>query len=254
MGLEKLINENQKNLNENDYHIIRYVMKNTEECQKLNISTLAQRCSISPASIVRMTKKLGFSGYSEFKYYLKGLQNNTATSDNDVLGMLVSDIEQMFKMLQNTDFESILLAIDKADRIYAFGSGYTQRLMLKEFNHCMANCNKNIYLIPAQHEFENLAPQLTANDLIIVASNSGNIKNYENCINLLNILKVPILSVTNVSNNDLASKATYSLYYQSSPFAVTNSLRVTYCTLHLLLDWLYRTYLQHTNEIKQEVL
>ena len=71
MNLEALISQYYKNLNSNDMIVLNYIMQHKKECISMNISRLSSECSISTASIVRTMKKLGFSGYSEFKFLLK---------------------------------------------------------------------------------------------------------------------------------------------------------------------------------------
>ncbi|RGC59790.1 MurR/RpiR family transcriptional regulator [Dorea longicatena] len=79
LNLEALISQYYKNLNSNDMIVLNYIMQHKKECISMNISRLSSECSISTASIVRTMKKLGFSGYSEFKFLLKGQDSdNTA--------------------------------------------------------------------------------------------------------------------------------------------------------------------------------
>ena len=70
MKLDVLINKYYEKLNSNDLYILNYI-KNNPETSDVNITLLSKMCNSSTASILRMTKKLGFSGYSEFKYFLK---------------------------------------------------------------------------------------------------------------------------------------------------------------------------------------
>lgn len=247
MRLEEHINQNHTALNENDYLILRYIMQHRVECRSISITKLAEKCSFSVASIVRFTQKLGFSGYSEFKYCLKQDTQDKLVQQNS-FEIMQNDLAATLELLNETEFTEIIDKIKNANRIFCYGSGYSQRLMLKEFNHCMVNCNKNIFLIPAKHELENQMFYLTEDDLIIIASYSGNIRDYSDCIHGLKLLNVPILSITNFTDNELARSATYHLYYKTTPSTGhigSSHQRVTYLTLHLVLETLYRTYYEH---------
>ncbi|MDN6437426.1 MAG: MurR/RpiR family transcriptional regulator, partial [Lactococcus sp.] len=71
MNLEILITQSQKNLSDMDLEILAYVVKHQKQVQNANIIDLSKAVHVSKSSVLRMTKKLGFSGYTEFKYFLK---------------------------------------------------------------------------------------------------------------------------------------------------------------------------------------
>mgnify|MGYP001770350456 CR=1 FL=1 len=71
MELEGIINEHFNELNENEKAIIEYIIKNKANCQEMTIIELAKETLTSKSSILRLTQKLGFSGYSEFKYSIR---------------------------------------------------------------------------------------------------------------------------------------------------------------------------------------
>lgn len=71
MELQRLVFEKETELNELDLDILNYVLNHQQEVQTLGIMQLADVTHASKSSILRMTKKLGFSGYSEFKYFLR---------------------------------------------------------------------------------------------------------------------------------------------------------------------------------------
>ena len=65
------IAEHTPQLNKNDNEILSYCIRNHTEIANLKVTELADRLFISPASVVRFCKKLGFSGYSDFKASLR---------------------------------------------------------------------------------------------------------------------------------------------------------------------------------------
>ncbi|MDY0394540.1 hypothetical protein RWE15_08910 [Virgibacillus halophilus] len=71
MNLEALINRYYDQMNENDLHVISFVSRNIDVCKDKTVTEIANYCNVSPSTIIRTTKKLGFHGYSEFRYFLK---------------------------------------------------------------------------------------------------------------------------------------------------------------------------------------
>lgn len=78
--------------------------------------------------------KLNFSGYSEFKYFLKNDDIQIERQDINSVEVLNQDIAQTIKLFrQNGQIEEIYKKIDEAENIYAYGTGQGQRLMLRRW-------------------------------------------------------------------------------------------------------------------------
>lgn len=71
MTLEELVNQHHTQLNENDLYILNFIFQNMELCQGKTVSEIAQLSNASASSIIRIVQKLGFKGYSEFRYFLR---------------------------------------------------------------------------------------------------------------------------------------------------------------------------------------
>lgn len=253
MSLETLVNQHYDKLNENDMLVLNYVMQNKKVCSRLTITELSKHCSVSTASIVRIAQKLGFSGYSEFKYSLKSDASDQSRMSSPInpIQMLTDDLEATLKFITKTDLTPILDLLYNATRVFGFGTGYCQQNALQAFSHSMAYCDKRVFLIPAKHELDNHIPFMKTGDVVIIASYSGDIKEYNQSIHSLKLLGIPIISITNFNKNALAAFTHHNLYYQAT--SLTPDLRprrVSYATLNIVQDILYREYLQYWLERK----
>lgn len=56
---------------ETEHHLYRYIMDNRDKVMFMRVRELSEVTHVSPASIVRFTRKLGCEGFSEFKVKLK---------------------------------------------------------------------------------------------------------------------------------------------------------------------------------------
>jgi len=253
--LEVLINQYYEQLNENDLHVINYISQNLILCKDKTVTEIARNCNVSPSTIIRTTKKLGFHGYSEFRYFLKEeaerikdkqVSNNQHFSSS----VLLKDVQETIKLFEdNKRLEEIYNLLLESNQIFAYGTGYGQNLMLKEFSRCLWNYNIYLNIIPSKTELELISEAITPNDLLFVASLSGNIKTIESIIKNIVVKKVPIVSVTSFSRNDLAYIADYNLYYQVSNLNKVSSLNNTsYCTLNLVLSLLYEGLINYVRE------
>jgi RpiR family transcriptional regulator, glv operon transcriptional regulator len=97
MKIEELINKHYNRLNETDFHILKYILNHKSECHKLGINSLAEKCNVSRSSILRLAQKLGFSGYSEFRVFLKWQEQEGNNSDKSQVEILSNDILETLK-------------------------------------------------------------------------------------------------------------------------------------------------------------
>ncbi|EAC5456654.1 MurR/RpiR family transcriptional regulator, partial [Listeria monocytogenes] len=79
MKLQYLIQQHQSELSELDRGILNYILSNGDTVLSMGIVELSEQVHVSKSSILRLTKKLGFSGYSEFKYFLRHQQEQATT-------------------------------------------------------------------------------------------------------------------------------------------------------------------------------
>lgn len=245
--LDVIINENYSKLNSVDIHILTYIQNNPHVCTSLSIAELAKRCNVSTATILRTAQKLNFSGYSEFKYFLKDDEKKNSLENINMVEILNQDISQTIKFFQqNKHISEICQMIDTADTLYAYGTGHGQRLMLQEAARCFLNVNKKLMIIPSSTELKILKKYMSSRDLLFIASWSGNIDSYRDILVNLNVLGIPVVSITSFNNNELSSLSSFNLYFQSTHVDLDMNInRSSYLTLHLVLHLLYDAYIDY---------
>lgn len=245
--LDVIINENYSKLNSVDIHILTYIQNNPHVCTSLSIAELAKRCNVSTATILRTAQKLNFSGYSEFKYFLKDDEKKNSLENINMVEILNQDISQTIKFFQqNKRISEICQMIDTADTLYAYGTGHGQRLMLQEAARCFLNVNKKLMIIPSSTELKILKKYMSSRDLLFIASWSGNIDSYRDILVNLNVLGIPVVSITSFNNNELSSLSSFNLYFQSTHVDLDMNInRSSYLTLHLVLHLLYDAYIDY---------
>lgn len=70
-----------KKLNELEGTIFDWVLSHASQVQSMTIRELSKEAHVSTAAIIRMTKKLGFQGWTDFRFYLndRGREEIVAT-------------------------------------------------------------------------------------------------------------------------------------------------------------------------------
>ncbi len=114
----------------NEREIAFYIINHPMEAGRTTIEALAYATNTSKAAIVRFTKKLGFEGYSEFKYALSRflVSNNAEVSTNyqshsalDIVDLYAERIKQMKQMVKVETLDALIKDIIGARRIRIFG-------------------------------------------------------------------------------------------------------------------------------------
>lgn len=87
-------------------------MNHKHTCYHLGIDALAKACSVSRSSILRLAQKLGFSGYSEFRVFLKW-EDQPEEGESMSFEKLLDDIEANLKFLRTKDMTDMCQLIDE---------------------------------------------------------------------------------------------------------------------------------------------
>ncbi len=255
MNLETLMQKYQKGLSELDWAILGYILENEQQVMQLSIVELGEKVHSSKSSILRLTKKLGFSGYSEFKYFMRqSKQNNIGTTDTDLIDLQTKDIENTVKLAQQTDFTSLSKAIQQANTVYCYATGYSQRKVVEEFSKMLMICDKRSIIIPVKTELDISMSMITKEDIVLFVSLSGETDDVKENILSLNARNIPIAAITAFSHNFFAEHAQYAYFYYSTPFTVFGKEHIAQSLvgLSVLVDLIYRKYVTFLNKQFEE--
>ena len=81
MSLFQKLKESQK-FTHNEQAVIDFILNNPQEVINLSVDELAKVTYTSPSCIVRLTKKLGVKGYSDFKIKFASELNSLILNEN----------------------------------------------------------------------------------------------------------------------------------------------------------------------------
>lgn len=253
LTLEELINEHYNKLNETDLHILRYIMNHKDTCYQLGINHLADRCNVSRSSILRLAQKLGFTGYSEFRIFLKWQHQEKPVKDKSSIEILEEDFRETMKYIQTKDFSDICRLIDEAQKLFVFGTGNAQRNCALELHRMFLPLQKYMNVIPSHSEFEIVVKDMTKNDLVFIFSLSGDTPSIFPAVQTLVAKGVPFVSVTNLVNNRLAKMTPYHLYARSSTVSIHNGIHLdTFASFFMIVEAIFSHYVDFINQKKEK--
>lgn len=150
-------------LSKTEVNVLRFIQNNPEQCIREGIRTVAEHCYSNPSSLVRLAKKLKFSGWLELVYFIKF---NITMPKLDV----TNDIN--FMNVQPAENQSQLLNRLQHDRILIHGSGFSQLIAQYIYNKFLViGVNASLALWP---DYEILEQKTAAKfDSIWLVSKSG---------------------------------------------------------------------------------
>ncbi|OTP10223.1 hypothetical protein A5844_001921 [Enterococcus sp. 10A9_DIV0425] len=204
-------------LNRVEKNVLDYCLHTSEKVSSMTADELAIETFTSQATITRMAKKLGFKGFQEFKFAIKGYQSferKEVTSDeNYSLAPLIKEISQQFtSTLEKIDpilIQSAVAMLKKAKRIEIFALGQSIPVAVS-VNRKLRFLGKNVGHSTDWDELTAISHQLTEQDLAIFISHSGETIGMLNDATRLKEHSVPLLSFIGQSASTLEELSTIS--------------------------------------------
>jgi len=248
--LQEAINQHYDKLNESDQYILKYILKNKRECAELGINDLAKKCNVSRTTIFRLAKKLGFKGYSEFKFNLKLEEEREDLVERNYIQQFYQDINETVKLLQEKDFTGISKLIYDAERVFVYGTGTAQMAVARELKRTFLIAHKYFHVIEGYRELEVITPSIKAEDIVIFISLSGNTTSFQSCVNELAMKEIEFISITKLSNNKLSRMTPHNLYIPVSSWSYKNGKKDPFAGFFILTETLLREYVSYQEEVE----
>ncbi|NRT74135.1 MurR/RpiR family transcriptional regulator [Clostridium beijerinckii] len=201
----------------------------------MSIQELASKCNVFHATILRFKHKLRLQGYSEMKIHLKWEDKQQNSFDNKEIEKAYKDIEKTMEIVKERDFYDVFELVEKADKIYVYGSGAVQKNAAKDLKRSMIFGNKLIYVIEGREGTNIILDALSSKDIFFLLSLSGNNFFMNEFAQMLKEKGVKIISITQVGNNELASISDISLQFYIHPISVGENKTKLYLTTQFFL-------------------
>lgn len=116
--------ERIQTLNQLELCVYRYVIAHTEAIEDMTIRQLSNESHVSSTTILRFLKKMGFEGFSDFKYALKHRKD---TEETNPMSHDMEPVNQFFLQAEQPHYREIVQNVAKviaeADTIIMFGIG-----------------------------------------------------------------------------------------------------------------------------------
>ena len=188
--------------------VLKYIESNKLVVLDMSVHDLALKTYVSTATIMRLCKKIGFSGFTEFKYCLKDeIQLKEAYYENESFEKIIkNNINSMIetsKLLDEKDVNQVVEWMKEEKKIHLFAKGLTSTITEYVSKQLMTFSREN-YNYKDTHIAYLAAEKMTENDLVILCSLSGCTHQLIRMGQIAKGCKAKVVTITGYGGNDLS--------------------------------------------------
>lgn len=225
---DKLIH--QDTFTTTEKRIADYLQANFEAAVYMTIEELAKATYTSHSAIIRLCKKLGFTGFKEFRLELGrevhqllaqfdqtidanfpfSEQDDGATIAKKMAELSIQAVKKAQLQIEDQPLEAMAEKLTQAKRIFVFAKGDSQ-ITARKFQNKLVKLNKFLILAEEYSDSSWNAANLTKEDCAIFISYSGRIHHYEKILSYLKHIGTPTLLLTGNEHSEMAKKANMCL-------------------------------------------
>jgi len=207
-----------ESLNGSEKSVFKYSYEQIKSVKDMKIQDLADACFVSKTTVVRMCQKLGFEGFTEFRYFLRTVLEKESKKSQYVKGEIHRirqyDYSSMFQIINYEQLKDVANKI-RDKRIYLFGKGLSQLIcnyLLIQFSLL----DLHVTLFENSHLARNLGKKMTEDDVVIIISASGKTAQVVDMAQIVKNTRATLISLTGVGINPLSQMADITLFALSS--------------------------------------
>ncbi len=201
--------------------VAEFILAKPQSAIRLNVTELAEASGVSDATVIRMCKRLGYTGFYQMKICLaEELGRNQMTGYQDsatnpktgkeVIQCLTRDLLRIADLLDEEKMERCVELICSSKRIFVSAVGNTIPVAMDfAFRLCRLGINATCETIVEY----GLASMVRGdeNDLLIAVSHSGSSKHVVQAVEVANQKSMQTVAVTGFSSSPVARRVQFSL-------------------------------------------
>ena len=217
-----LSDEILRNLTNSDMNILTYIYQHVNEVINMDVKTLASAIPCSPSSVIRLCKKIGFSGFPELKFFLKQ-EKTTITNTNhgderlsfdEIVRNLKKNIKGSLSLVSSEELVRTAKVLHSNMPVFVFMPGGITDNIAYYFVQVLMNRGRQ-YVYPlrstkmAKHKLSSLSP----NSIIVLISASGKWAKTIELAKLSHMRDIKVISFTPYTESEIAKYSDYNLRF-----------------------------------------
>ena len=244
--------------------IADYLFLNASSIKQTTITNLAQLIGVSEATILRFAKRIGCSGYPQFRIMLANEENHHIVNESinkedtflqmyskigdDVYSSIIKTKNGLTDELLNSAYNLII----KADKILIAGVGNSYVMGL-DLYHKLLRAGFNVTMALDSHFGIISSCQLSEKSLFITISHSGYTKDIYDAVMVAKAKGAKVLTITSNHKSPVANESDLVLQTSSNEINYrVLGLTSRYSQL-LIFDTLYSYIVTHSQKVEETI-
>ena len=249
MKIHRRISENSKYLTKLEKELLQLLLENSAlfKYDNFTIANISEKFSISNTSVHRLSKKLGYKSFIQFKddYFQRDKlekENKPNIDDTDFVNLMLDT----YKLVKQSDIDEIVEKMMKCKRITIYGMGMSNYLG-KIFQ-----IKLQLLGIPAEQHDDSRFMRLSSRilnkdeDLVFMLSRSGETPELLEVLVETNLRGVVVVLITESRNSTfekLCKYKVYTAYTQDSDSNIDTRLN-----FHIAMDYIIKKFIEKYEE------
>lgn len=249
-----------RNLSVAENQVREYVLKYPRKVLEYTVYDLARESFTSPATIVRLCKKIDIKGFSrlkvllaeEIKYFqdmkLNLLDTTTIEKDDTphaiiekITNIAVKTIEETRVLVNESVFMEVVRLLEKAAIIDFYGTG-ASNMVAMDGQFKFMRIGKNVITYQLYDRQYVQAVNSDASHVGIIVSYSGETKEMIQIAGILQKNGTPVVAVTSSGENSLNQIADYNLFVTAKETVFRSGAMASRTAQLYIIDLLYALY------------
>jgi len=232
MDFDKLVQDNFDKLTKSEKRVGKFIVDNKKTVIYGTMETIKSNINVGDATIVRFSKKMGFSGFNDLKIVLAkdeieesntGKTSPTQEYYDDISNTLITTLKDTNVLLSVDNVGAAVKLMSNANKLYIFGVGHSGEVG-NNFSKMLLRIGLIVQAETDPHFQSQMASIMTKDDLVIGISLSGETKDTYDSLTVAKKSGAKIISITNSSLSSIAQIRVITLQTSIKEFLNGGSL------------------------------
>lgn len=262
----------QEKLTKTEKKLAEYILKNLKEVKDINTYELAEKSGTSQATIIRFSKKLGYSGFPAFKIALSedlgkrsgkkkdGVIHNEISIDDsyaDIARKVVFEntaaIKDTFSVFDEERIAAAIEMLNIANKTLILGAGFSG-LVGRDFHYKLMEIGKITFYDSDTHvQMTNIAV-MDETDVVFVISHKGDSSDIYNVVKMAKSRGIKVISLTSIADNPISDLADIKLHTVAEDVAFRSTAISSRIAQLFIIDILYIGLVRKNYDTAKEYL
>lgn len=221
----------QQDLTNTEKRIADYILENLAEIPAINVAELAKNTYTSHSSVIRLSQKMGYEGFRDFRVAVSEIahsdlyrsnpvdanfpflpQDSTKEIAKKIADLTINTVQRTYAQLDEQILDDAADLLANAERIFLFAQGDSQ-IRARSFQNKLVKINKFLIIADEYADEDWNAASLTSRDCAIFITYRARVPQYERMLKHFLNENVSSILMTGNNQSNLIPLATQSIVF-----------------------------------------